>query len=410
MDIVWQSLDKTQRRGLLTTLAMWFLMQSGFLLLIPLFSIRFIDELGWSAAFIGLVLAVREFVQQGVTVFGGALADRFGAKGLIVTGVFIRTISFIVIGLATTKGMLMTGGVLAAIGGALADSPSRAMVAALVPDKLLPDVYARVGVLQGVARTVGPLLGALLVSLEFFYIGLVSAGFFFVGFLITAVFLPNVSVSIGKTSVAGGLKLAILDKSFMTFLILMMGFWFMAVQLVVALPLQVKALTQSDSSVGVLLTVNALTGLFFQIPLINLAKRYLEPLQMLAAGVLAMAVALGSVALVTSGWQLYGVIIIFALGTVLVLPNLQTVIATMANPQARGAYMGISSLSIAFGGGFGQILGGSMIDFATEMNLPAAPWVVSATVGLMAALGLMAFYMKRDTAVHTSKSLSFSGD
>ena len=246
--------------------------------------------------------------------------------------------------------------------------------------------------------------------LEFFYIGLVSAGFFFVGFLITAVFLPNVSVSIGKTSVSGGLKLAIQDKSFVTFLILMMGFWFMAVQIVVALPLQVKSLTQSDSSVGILLTVNALTGLFFQIPLINIAKRYLEPLQMLAGGVLAMAVSFGGVAVVTSGWQLYGVIVIFALGTVLVLPNLQTVIATMANPQARGAYMGVSALSIAFGGGLGQILGGSMIAFATQMNLPSAPWVVSAFVGLLSALGLRIFYLQRETAVKIEKRISFSGD
>lgn len=409
MKIAWQEFDKTSRHGLMAALSLWFFMQAGFFLLIPLLSVHYVDELGWAAAFIGLVLAVRQFTQQGLTVFGGALADRIGAKGLIMAGMLIRTASFVLMGFATTPGLLMTAGVLAALGGALFDSPTRAVVAAITPEKMLPAVYARVGVLQNMARTVGPLLGALLISVDFHLVGLTSASFFFMAFLVTAVYLPNIAVSQGNQTMSKGLNLAFHDRAFITYLVLMMGFWFMWVQLSIALPLQAKALTNSNSSVGWLLTVNAISALLLQIPALKLAQKYLKPLPMLILGIFIMAMGLGSVALVTSIWHLYAAISFFALGTVLVMPNAQTVVAKMANPSARGAYMGVSSLSLAIGGGIGQILGGTMVDIAARLEVPSLPWVVSALVGIAAALGLHHFYSRNTNAVENPRH-SYSGD
>lgn len=79
-------LDAQAKRGLSTILVTWFLMNAGFFLIIPLVSVHYVDKLGWAATFIGVVLAVRQFGQQSLTVLGGALADRFGAKGLICWG------------------------------------------------------------------------------------------------------------------------------------------------------------------------------------------------------------------------------------------------------------------------------------------------------------------------------------
>ena len=113
-------------RGLRTVLAVWFLMNAGFFLIIPLLSVHYVDRLGWAAAFIGLVLAVRQFAQQGLTIFGGALADRFGPRRLILFGVLIRAVSFAVMGFATVPWLLLLSGLLAALGGALFDAPIRA--------------------------------------------------------------------------------------------------------------------------------------------------------------------------------------------------------------------------------------------------------------------------------------------
>ena len=101
----------------------------------PAFANGFIFSLQVSlvAAFIGVVLAVRQFLQQGLTVFGGAFADRFGPKPLILSGVLIRAFSFVVMGFATEPWMLLVSGVLAALGGAERSSAIRGDGRARVP-------------------------------------------------------------------------------------------------------------------------------------------------------------------------------------------------------------------------------------------------------------------------------------
>jgi MFS family permease len=58
----------------------------GFFVVFPLISIRFVDQMGWAAVMVGIALGLRQFIQQGLGIFGGAIADRFGAKPMIVTG------------------------------------------------------------------------------------------------------------------------------------------------------------------------------------------------------------------------------------------------------------------------------------------------------------------------------------
>jgi MFS transporter, DHA1 family, multidrug resistance protein len=73
---------------------------------------------------------------------------------------------------------------------------------------------------------------------------------------------------------------------------------------------------------------------------------------------------------------------------VLVRPNDQTVTAEMAHPLALGSYFGVAALSVAVGGGLGNIAGGVLYDLGTRTNHSALPWTVCAAIGLIAAGGL----------------------
>ncbi len=64
----------------------------GFFVVFPLISIRFVDQMGWAALMVGIALGLRQLVQQGLGIFGGAIADRFGAKPMIVTGMLMRAV------------------------------------------------------------------------------------------------------------------------------------------------------------------------------------------------------------------------------------------------------------------------------------------------------------------------------
>lgn len=388
-----------RRRGLRTVMATTFLMHAGFFLIIPLLSVHYVDDLGWAAAFIGVVLAVRQFMQQGLTVFGGALADRLGAKGLIMAGLLIRSVSFVVMGFAATPAVLLLSGALAAVGGALYDAPQKAAIAALARVDEMPAYYAQTGVLSNVAQSVGPLIGALLIRLDFQVVGLAAAGFFLTAFLVIWRRLPAVQVSTQRQAMSQGLRLALSDRPFVAFTLLMMGFWFMWVQLSIAMPLAVKGLTHDDSSIAVLFTVNSAIAILLQGPALRLAQKFLPPLPILIVGVLFMALGLGTVAWAHHLLQFYLSVFFFALGTVLASPNYQTLAAALANPAARGSYMGVNSLALALGGGLGHVTGGALVDQAAALNWPALPWVVFALVGVLAAMGLTRFHLRQRPAM-----------
>ncbi len=53
---------------------------------------------------VGIALGLRQFIQQGLGIFGGAIADRFGAKPMIVTGMLMRAAGFATMGIAHEPG------------------------------------------------------------------------------------------------------------------------------------------------------------------------------------------------------------------------------------------------------------------------------------------------------------------
>lgn len=100
----------------------------GFFVVFPLISIRFVDQMGWAAVMVGIALGLRQFIQQGLGIFGGAIADRFGAKPMIVTGMLMRAAGFATMGIAHEPWLLWFSCFLSGLGGTLFDPPRSALV------------------------------------------------------------------------------------------------------------------------------------------------------------------------------------------------------------------------------------------------------------------------------------------
>jgi DHA1 family multidrug resistance protein-like MFS transporter len=104
----------------------------GFFVVFPLISIRFVDQMGWAALMVGIALGLRQLVQQGLGIFGGAIADRFGAKPMIVTGMLMRAAGFAAMAVAHEPWVLWLSCILSGLGGTLFDPPRAALVVKLV--------------------------------------------------------------------------------------------------------------------------------------------------------------------------------------------------------------------------------------------------------------------------------------
>ncbi|ABU56865.1 MFS transporter [Roseiflexus castenholzii] len=385
------TLSPVQRRhGAMVMLVITFLMWGGFFMVIPLLSLRYVDDLGWSAGAVGLVLAIRQLTQQGLTVFGGALADRFGAKELIVVGMLIRAISFSAMAVATTYPFLMISAILAALGGALFDSPSSAAMVALTRPEERNRYFAVLGIVRGLGMSLGPLVGAALLRVDFAFVALAAGGCFFVASGITFLLLPPVRVAAERSELLAGILMALRDRRFMAFNVLLMGYWFMWVQLTISLPLAARALAGTSDAVSWLYALNAGMSVLLQYPVVRLAERWLRPLPVLMFGIVLMALGLGSVVFAGAIGALLVSVALFSFGALLAAPGQQTVAADLANPAALGSYFGVSALALALGGGIGNYAGGALYSLGHDINFPALPWLVCLGVGIGSAAGLAA--------------------
>jgi len=136
----------------------------GFFVVFPLISIRFVDQMGWAALMVGIALGLRQFVQQGLGVFGGAIADRFGAKPMIVTGMLLRATGFATMAIAHEPWLLWVSCIISGLGGTLFDPPRTALVVKLIRPQHRGRFFSLLMMQDSAGAVVGALLGSWLLQ------------------------------------------------------------------------------------------------------------------------------------------------------------------------------------------------------------------------------------------------------
>jgi DHA1 family multidrug resistance protein-like MFS transporter len=384
----WSLSAAERRRGLAVLLAATFLTWAGFFVVVPLIAVHYVDGLGWAASSVGLVLAVRQFMQQGSTTLSGALADRLGAKGLICAGMLVRAIGFAMMAFADTYPLLMLSAIVAALGGGLFESPKAAAIAALTTEESRRRFYSLAGVIAGIGVAIGTQLGALLIRADFAVVSLAGAAAFFATFLLTALFLPPVHVASESHGIREGFAIVLRDRLFMTYVGLLMGYWFMATQFNLSLTLTAAAIAHTEAVVAWIYGINAGVTILFGYILPRVLERRVAALPMLMLGVVLTAAGMFAVGASHTMLTLLSSVVLISFGSVLVRPGEQTVTANLARPVARGSYFGIAALSLAIGGGLGNYAGGIIYDLGEHHDLPALPWLIYGIVGTVTAAGL----------------------
>jgi DHA1 family multidrug resistance protein-like MFS transporter len=387
-----------RRRGIGVLLANNALMSAGFYLLIPLLSVHLTRDAGFSATVAGAVLAVRQFSQQGLMLFGGAIADRAGYRPVIVLGLFVRAAGFMAFAAGDHLAVVLGAAVVAGLGGALFEATGKAALAALAPPADRPRLFSLSALVGGVGTAVGPVLGTLLLPYPFAWIGVVAGTFFLVAAALSALLLPSLAdegrerpPSLGET-----LRTVGHDRAFLLFTALLGGYWFLHNQIYISVPLRAVQVTGGAAIVGLLYTVFAVAGLALQYPLIRIASAYLAPAMVVGLGVAMMGLGLGLMAFAGAPGAL-GLTamlvsaVVFAAGRALAEPAKDVVTAAMAPQESLACYFGVAFLALAFGGSAGNYVGGWLFDLATATGASALPWVLFAVLGLAGGAALAGF-------------------
>lgn len=365
----------------------------GFFMLYPLISVHLSRDLGFAAAFIGIVLATRQITQQGFTMFGGAIADQVGHKPMIALGMFIRAVGFVLFGFAASAPALLLAAFISGLGGLLFDASNRAALASLAGTTAARQRAFTLATLAGnVGSTAGPLLGVFLLQFEFWLVGVGAASAFVVGGIMTVLILPATEKRLRQSpTIVQTLRTvwtAASDLQFVRFIAAFSVFWFLYSQLLVTLPLVALRLSGNKDAAGFLYALSAAVAILFQYPVARLVFPRVSPFRSISIGLLLMAAGV-FFAGTASGFVVMMVFIAaYGLGRLLVEPQQQVVVGEVAPDHALGAYYGFGQLALAIGGSLGTSLGGAMYDFSNAVGQPYLIWYVMAVMGLAGAVAI----------------------
>lgn len=101
------------------------------------------------------------------------------------------------------------------------------------------------------------------------------------------------------------------------------------------------------------------------------------------AGLLVMTTAMLPIGMTSSLQQLFTLICLFYIGSIIAEPARETLGASLADARARGSYMGFSRLGLAFGGALGYAGGGWLFDAGKAVGQPELPWLMLGAIGVI---------------------------
>lgn len=345
--------------------------------------INMVARYGFSATFAGLVLGLFGGGMALGSLIGGVLADRWGRRSTLLLSNLLLAAGAVALGLTMSPLFIA---VLAAIFG-LCNGLGRPAFGALMVDVLGPKARLRGMNLNywaiNIGFSVAAILAGVLAPAPHMTVFVLNAAAQLVTGAIIWILVPETQPVIHMDSApkAGSIREVFRDRVFMTFVSLNAGLW-LIIEACKLIPIAMHQRGLDPSDYGTVIAVNGVMIVVFQLFVPRLvAKRKRTNVLMLAA--LLVAVGMGSVAIAGTVPLLMLTVMVWTAGEMLNAPVNGAFVADLSQPEMRGRYQGVASLSYTFASFVAPVLGGMLLDYAP----PATLWLVLAAFGVLVAIG-----------------------
>jgi dipeptide/tripeptide permease len=313
-----------------------------------------------------------------LAIFGGAIADRLGFRRALSLAYLILAAAYFTLGsigspwLAPVRSAVPLGlfvGVILIL-PALGISLVKPCVVGTTARASNPNVrsigYSIYYTLVNIGGALGPFVASWVhrhMSVENVF--RVSAASVFLMFFAVVLFFrePSKSSEVRTESIAVTLRNfgnVVTNPKFMLFLLIFSGYWIVYWQEFITLPIYVhdyvdrKADTERMLSVGPLIVI-AFTVLF------SVLTQKITAFRAVILGTLISMVAFSILAVHSSLWAVYGVLVVIAVGELIQQPRYYDYISRLAPAGQQGTYMGFAFLPLGIGSFLGGPVGGWLL-------------------------------------------------
>ncbi len=346
------------------------------------FLVLYLRQRHFSIARSGTALAAYGAGELIASPVGGYLADRIGRRWTIALSMYASAAAMIALWRVDTYGPILG---LAFVAGLVSEArrpASLALLTDLVPTDQRVTVFAVLRLAENLAFAAGVALGGFLANTSFAWLFVGDALSSAVYGSVALLALPEGTRSsrAEERRRGEGWRAALADRSFVLFMAASVLLFFVYFQQQSTLPIYVRANGLTNADFGLLLSLNGVIVLLFELPISAITMRHAKK-PTIALGFLLVGLGFGLTGFAHGFAALAAIVSVWTLGEMIAAPVSYAYVADLAPEHLRGRYQGLYGLCF----GIAAIAGpaGGTILYA---NGARGFWALCGALGLLAAL------------------------
>ena len=368
----------------------------GATMLFPFFALYITRRFGVGMTEAGILIALFSLSGFIGSLFGGALADKFGRRSLVLFGLVFSALSSLVMGFVNELYVFYALAVVVGLLSDIAGPAHQAMIADLLPEEKRSEGFGVLRVARNLAWIVGPTIGGLLAAYSYMYLFVMDA----ISSIMTAVIVyklvpetkPEEALDVEAESfmsTLAGYREVFADRVFIIYIFVSILMLIPYFQIYNTLSVYLRdAHGVQARGYGFLMSLNAGIVVLLQFWVTRRTNRY-PPMLLMVAGTLLYMVGLTMYGFVAIYVLFIAAMVLITFGEMIVTPVGQTLTANFAPVDKRGRYMALFGLSWTIAAAIGPWGAGIIMD---NYN-PDWVWYLSGITAAVAAAGFFALYV-----------------
>jgi dipeptide/tripeptide permease len=351
--------------------------------------------LGFSQVEKGLIMGIVNAILYFLPIVTGSIADKYGYKKVLIIAFIILSSGYFLMGLVTSFAAIFITFFYVAIGAALFKPIISATIAKTTDQNSSSIGFGIFYMVVNIGAMIGPYLASELREFKWQYIFMMSSGIILVNLIILIFFYKEPDKKertepLGKSfrQVFTNIYVALQDRKFLFFLIIIIGGWTVYWQYFYTLPVFIEQWTSTSviydaisnvfpglaESIGThdgnilpekFILLDALFIIILQVSVSAFMMRY-KAINTMIGGLIINAIGLTLALITRNGWILIMAIFIFSIGEMCFSPKILEYISGFAPRDKAALYMGSNFLPMAMGNFFGGLLSGRIYEVLSD--------------------------------------------